>query len=405
MSRMQQWIRGGLLFGASAAILAACNSDTTVIAPTPVNAIFNSYVALGNSITAGYQSGGINDSTQRQSYAVLIAQQMGTRFAYPSLVAPGCPPPIANFQTQARVGGASSTSTSCAFRPNVPVATLNNVAVPGILAADPTAVGGTKGNQGNPLIDLILGGETMVQKALDAHPTFATVWVGNNDVLAAAISGLPGTATPQASFVQSYAAMINQLVAGAPGIKGVLIGVAQVSVVPVLFTGRALNNIAFLNALSAAAHKSIGFDPATCTATTNTLIGFPIISAIASGQHPPFIECEKTPTPPLGDVYILDAAEQVQVAGIVNGYNAYIKAKADSIGFAYYDPNTTFGKIESSDPILASRVPNLASATATFGQYFTLDGIHPSAAAHKLLANDLITVINAKYGTSLAPVP
>ena len=34
-------------------------------------------------IKAGYQSGGINDSTQKQSYAVLLAKQMHTRFAYP----------------------------------------------------------------------------------------------------------------------------------------------------------------------------------------------------------------------------------------------------------------------------------------------------------------------------------
>jgi len=55
-----------------------------------------SYVALGNSITAGYQSGGINDSTQRQSYALLLARQMGTRYAYPALTMPGCAPPINN---------------------------------------------------------------------------------------------------------------------------------------------------------------------------------------------------------------------------------------------------------------------------------------------------------------------
>ena len=388
---------------ATTALVAACNGDTHLNGPTPNNTIFASYVALGNSITAGYQSGGINDSTQQQSYAVLIARQMNTRFAYPSLVKPGCPPPIANFQTQARVGGSTSTSTTCFLRQGI-TATLNNVAVPGIASADPTQLG-TAAPNNNPLMQLILGGETMVQKALDANPTFATVWVGNNDVLGPAIEGFPALATPQAAFVANYAKMMNELVQGAPGIKGVLIGVVQVAAAPVMFTAQALQNPLFVGALDAATHKTITVDPTTCTPTNQSLIAIEIVLAIATNQHPPIIACAKTGIGQLGDIFVLDAGEQAQVAGIVSSYNAYIQAKADSIGFAYYDPNTTLARLATQDPVLASHVPNLANPTATFGQFVTLDGIHPSAAAHIQIANDLIAVINKKYGTNLSPVP
>jgi lysophospholipase L1-like esterase len=399
MSRTHTVVRGALLLGA-AAIFTACHSDHGIVSVTPNDQIFSSYVALGNSITAGYQSGGITDSTQRQSYAFLLAKQMNTRFAYPSLVAPGCPPPIANFQTQARLGGATSTSTTCALRTLTSVsATINNVAVPGIASADPTAV---VGPNANTLVELFLGGETMVQKALDNHPTFASVWVGNNDILSFAIAGQPGGATPQNTFAQNYGKMISELLAGAPGLKGILIGVVNASAAPVLFTAQALQNPAFVGGLSQAAHKAIVIDPTTCTPTNTSLIGFPIISAIAAGQHPPVIACAKTPTPPLGDIFVLDAAEQAQVNAIVAGYNTYIKAKADSIGFAFFDPNATLARLAASDPVLASHVPNLASATATFGAFVTLDGVHPSAAAHVQIANDLIAAINAKYGTKLA---
>src|SRR6478672_13725223 len=102
MSRTHTVVRGALLLGAVAAF-AACSSNDTIFGLTAVNPIFASYVALGNSITAGYQSGGINDSTQKQSYAVLLAKQMNTRFAYPSLKMPGCPPPVNNLLTQSRV--------------------------------------------------------------------------------------------------------------------------------------------------------------------------------------------------------------------------------------------------------------------------------------------------------------
>jgi len=43
------------------------------VPPYAGGAMFQRYVAMGNSITAGFQSGGINDSTQRRSYAVLVA--------------------------------------------------------------------------------------------------------------------------------------------------------------------------------------------------------------------------------------------------------------------------------------------------------------------------------------------
>src|SRR4051794_11953680 len=102
MSRTHAIARGALVLGAVGAFVVACTNDTTLLGPKPANALFTSYVALGNSITAGYQSAGINDSTQRQSYALLLATAMNTRFAYPSLLSPGCPPPLSNLLTGAR---------------------------------------------------------------------------------------------------------------------------------------------------------------------------------------------------------------------------------------------------------------------------------------------------------------
>src|SRR4051812_188964 len=105
MHRISNSILRGAAVLTCAGLAYACTSVPDIItAAPPVNTIFGSYVALGNSITAGYQSGGINDSTQRWSYAFQLAGQMRTRFAYPSLAAPGCPPPLKNFVTQDRQG-------------------------------------------------------------------------------------------------------------------------------------------------------------------------------------------------------------------------------------------------------------------------------------------------------------
>ena len=393
--------------------LAACSGDKDLLGPRtpPGGDIFKSYVALGNSITAGYQSSGINDSTQQQSFARLLAMQMGTQYHYAALAKPGCPPPIANTATGARVGGASSTT--CALRIGSSVTDiLNNVAVPGARVLDPIS-GSTVAS--NALTTFILGGMTQVQRALQARPTFATIWIGNNDVLEAGASGIlvpvpgisPGIVSTEAQFEASYDSMIQQLTAGAPGIKGVLIGVVQVAGIPLLQQGALVyaNQTAVAQVFLQATGKTVTVNP-NCNGSTS-LVSLPqLIPVIRAGTHPPTISCAKgtDPTNPLvGDLFVLDPAEQQTLGATIAGYNAYIKSKADAIGFAYYDPNVLLAAKKASNEIPA--FPNFASTNATFGTFISLDGVHPSAAAHKVIANELIAVINAKYGTSLQPVP
>ena len=400
-----------------AATLAACSTTDSnkVLGPQPAgaNSIFQSYVALGNSITAGYQSGGINDSTQRQSYAYLLAQDMGTRFAYPSLAMPGCPPPYKNIFGQRIVG----TSTTCALRTDN-TATLNNVAVPGATSYDPTAWATPATNT---LTSLFLSGTSQVSKALQANPTFATVWIGNNDVLGPATSGMlvytsgpnigQSNVTSLAQFQANYDLMIDSLVAGAPGLKGVLIGVAQVGALPYFTRGDTIFNNPTLQAqISAVAGTAVTVLANCATAAQgNSLIGLmPLISAIKAGQHPAVISCQaNVPAAPVGDILVLDAAEQATIAARVTAYNNYIQQKAAAIGFAYFDPNVAFAQLIAAGAIPAHpNFGNLANLTGSgFGTYFSYDGVHPSAATHKLVANALVTAINAKYGTSLNPIP
>jgi lysophospholipase L1-like esterase len=409
MSRTHAVVRGALLVGVVGAIYG-CTSDADVFSPSAIDPLFQSYVAIGNSITAGFQSDGINDSTQVRSYARLLAvQSMRTRYSYPSLKMPGCPPPIANALTGERV----PSPVPCALRNiprvnNVPIAppSLNNVAVPGLGTADVTALG-TAAPRNNALTQLILGGKTMVQKALEVNPTFATIWMGNNDILAPALGGVPGTATPVNTFVANYAKMMNEFTAGAPGVKGVLIGVVQVTGVPLLFRAGVLaQSPAALAAASQIAGRPVSLDPTTCAGTGLTsLIAVPYIIAIRQRPVgvPGTIFCRKTGlSPDPGDAGILDPEEQVTVTTLINGYNTYIKAKADTLGFAYWDPNVVFAELQAAGQI--PPFPNFASSTQTFGQYISLDGVHPSSLAHVTIANRLIDVINAKYATHLPAV-
>jgi lysophospholipase L1-like esterase len=367
-----------------------------VFAPHPSSPVFRSYVAIGNSITAGFQSDGINDSTQALSFAVLVARQMNTRFAFPAVTS-GCRPPLANFQTMARV--ADPAKVPCARTAKSVTATLNNVAVPGAASIDPTA---QISPNGNAFTDLFLGGETQVARAIEARPTFVSIWIGNDDALGPALSGVLTGLTPIPTFAANYSVMVSQLRGGAPDVKGVLIGVVQVTNAPILFSAAALQSPGFVASLSAAAGTPIMIDPATCTATTTSLISLQIVTAIKAGLHPPTIACAKTALG-IGDVFVIDAAEQAQLTAAVDGYNSYIRSKADSIGFGYYDPNAVFDALKATGAIPS--IPNLASATTPFGQFVSLDGIHPSSEAHVLIANGLLQAINARFQTSLPLIP
>src|SRR5450759_2086436 len=177
--------------------LAACSDKPNPLGPsTHVGGdIFKSYVAIGNSIHAGFQSNGTHDSTPRQHYAALFGR--------------GCTPPIVNGLTGALY--ANAPAGTCDLRTPASVTDiLNNVAVPGARVLDPTSPSTVASNA---LTTFILGGKTQVQRALDANPTFVSIWIGNNDVLQPALSGLfqPIVST-QAQFQTSYDLMIQQLV-------------------------------------------------------------------------------------------------------------------------------------------------------------------------------------------------
>jgi lysophospholipase L1-like esterase len=396
---------------ALAATLTACAGDEAVAPATsaPISPFFERYVAIGNSITAGFQSSGINDSTQRRSYAALLARQMGTDYVYPALAGRGCPPPLADFTTGARVGAnLGATATTCDLRdPASGRRPLNNVAVPGASSADPNSANGPSSNA---LTFLILGGKSQIDRALEARPTFVTVGIVGNDILSTAGSGVlfspagqPLYTTP-AQFSQNYAAIVNRLQAG--GVRG---GVLQANVdvlnTPLFVSAAITQNAALVQVLSALLGARLTIHPSCSGAGTRALLAVELLNQVRARTHPPIIACARDAVPgtPVGDAFVLDEGEQGTVSSVIGQYNTYLRAKADSLGWAYYDINPTLRELRANGNI--ALVPDLTSRTAPFGPFMSLDPIHPGNLAHIRIANDLIAVINQKYQTTLARVP
>ncbi|MEK7402018.1 MAG: SGNH/GDSL hydrolase family protein [Gemmatimonadota bacterium] len=414
-------------------VMGIANSCTVpfsdVIAPNAARGdMFNSYVAIGNSITAGYQSGGIIDSTQRRSYAFLLAQSMGTRFGYPSLAGRGCAPLIVSFLTQARPVG--TTAATCDLRAAATATdAMNNLGVPGAWSYDPNS---RSSATSNALTTFFLGGMSQVQRARQANPTFASIWIGNNDVLGPGSTGcttanaacpVPLTAiTASATFATTYDAIIDSLRKTSPNLKGVLIGAVNVTNAPLYFpvdslTGpvkTAFDAIA-CGAGTASTTCAIGTPSAvdldaSCAPGSGALINAMLAFQIRTNALPAFIVCTPGgagtfgPLPAVvGDILVLTAAEQTTISTAVTAYNAYLSTKATALGWAYYNPNTQLAALKTVGTVVR-RVPNFGSATAPFGTGMSLDGVHPNAAVHLIVANDIITAINAKYGTKLPAV-
>jgi lysophospholipase L1-like esterase len=417
--------------------IAACGDANKLIlapgAPTG-GAMFKNYVAIGNSITAGYQSGGINDSVQRASYANLFAIQVGTRFAYPSftksfalptglVITSGCGPMTGNWLTQKKTDSLFATPGGCSLRdPTKATDILNNVAVPGAYAADLTVTGLGVIVPNNGLNTLILGGKSQVNRALDADPTFISFWIGNNETLLPAEAGmLGGPATgspappliPSTSEIPAMAKAINALVAGSPHLKGgIIIGAAFVTGVPHFFSADTIGLSA--SRLAEFATFTGKGTPAVIgcgTAVNGWLISADLAIQIKAGTHPNVVSCfANTPAAPIGDIFMLDPTEQAALIATTTAYNAYLKAKADSLGWAYLDPNVTLAALRTGTPALVAGWPSLKSntrdaTTSVFGSIFSLDGVHPTAAGQKLIANAMIDAVNAKYGTTIGHVP
>lgn len=362
--------------------------DEGLLPPEPSGgALFARYVAIGNSITAGYQSGGINATLQQQAYPVLLAKAMGTPFNLPLLPDPGCPPPLVNILTGERLAGRSGDF--CALRQVPPPRIINNMAVPGAKVIDVLTNLG-EGTSANTLTLLILGGRTQLEATADAQPTFVSVWIGNNDVLGAALAGNTTLITPINTFQQRYRQVLDQL--QAMGVRGgLLIGVANVTVIPHFSPG-----IAYAQAKQAGAFPPT-FDVADNCATTDAMALVPfsyafgtLLAAAAQGQAVT-LDCANDPR-------LISPAETATLIQTVEQYNRFIRQQADRLGWAYLDPNVKLLELKTQGQIPV--FPNVTSSEP-FGPYFSLDGVHPSAAAHRLVAQEAAAAINAIYDTNL----
>lgn len=388
-------------------------ADESLMGPDATNDTFTRYVALGNSITAGFQSGGIAATTQEEAYPVLLAEQMNTRFEIPRLRAPGCPPPVDNIFAAALTG----PSIDCGLRSSPTPTVLNNVAVPGAEVIDALTNDIDRGANPGFLTTFILGGRTQVQAAAQVNPTFASVWLGNNDALRAALAGGTGSLTPASAFESRITQVVDSLVsAGAD--RGVLVGVANPNFIPALSPGQAyaaaepaLNQFGQRLAGSNWGGYSVAgsCEPGGSGASTRVpfLYGFGTLFRRALQGQSVQLVCDPNAAPPP----LLTPAEQATVSARVQAYNATLSSLADENGWAYVPVNPFLQALYAANagdgnpandlvpkfPRPPSSAPPADDAPPTFGRYYSEDGIHPSSTTHRVVTFAVIQALNQQY--------
>ncbi len=381
--------RRNLLAAALAALVAA-----------PVSAAppsFAKYVAVGDSLTAGFTNGGLVLTHQSISWPALLAGQTGTsiaQFQQPYITDPGVPAELAllSLSPVAIAPKSSGTGLPANFALDRP---YDNLAVPGATSVD--VVTRTTGG----LHDVILRGKgTQLQQAVSLAPTFVTLWIGSNDVLGAVTNGraIDGvTMVPLPAFRAAYAQILSTL--RATGATVVTATIPDVTLAP------------FANAIPPVVVNPATGQPVEIGGRTVPLIGpsGPLApgSKVTLGASPLLAKGVGIPAAlggsgqALPDEVVLDPVELAIIRDRLNAINASIREIAAAAGVAVLDLNAFI-----TDLLTNGREYAGITLTGSFltGGLVGYDGIHPTETGYALIANEWISFLNRETGTDLRPV-
>ncbi|OON70732.1 SGNH/GDSL hydrolase family protein [Hymenobacter sp. CRA2] len=439
--------------------LGSCQPELDAPKADRGSADFSRYIAVGNSLTAGYGDNGLYREGQLSSYPSILAQQFklvgGGEFNQPLFTETQANGTgylrLAGFTPQGTPITAPVTTNlalragSTAARPLYTKYTdpINNLGVPGIRMSD-IETPGYGSVQGNPLFERITPDatptQTYRQRVAASNPTFFSFWLGNNDVLGyATAGGSSSSVTPLNDFTAKANAILDDLTAnGAKGIVGLIPDVTNVpfftTVGPTLKATLAGNSIP-----AVVVTTGLIAPPAPVTRLTVpvanirdasggsvlfTLTFSPYAGLIGqrtgrvwrdlyrqTGQPAAglslFLLAAQVDTTqlfglsagnPIPSTFVLDATEQTTVSNATNGFNTALRNKAAAKGLAVFDANAFFASIAANGFGI-----NATTNSASFlsGNLFSLDGVHPTPRGYAIIANEMVRTINSTYGASI----
>lgn len=392
-------------------VLAAC-SDNTTTAPsatleTPRFGVaakargdMSNYVALGTSVSMGWLNDGVFYGSQDQSWVKQLADDERVDFTSPSIGAPGCQPPLVSpLGAFTRVDGVSAFLDDDTCSPLLAGVTpgQSNLSVEhatAMEALNATPATATAGR--GPVTSRVLpAGMTQVTAMMAKNPTFVSVEFGGNEILPAQVGlVVPGlTVVPFAQFQAAYGQIINSV--AATGAGALLVTLPEdIRQFPTIRTGA---EVAAQRTAFASFNVTVNSD---CDNSPNfVFVRGKVITAIATGAYyaghgggPYDLSCADVPY--TAD-YILSPGDVAALNGLTAQYNAEIQGQADAHGFATFSLGSLYDKSKDGVPF---NLTAFMTSGAPYGPKISLDGVHPSAEGHSILAKAAGKAIKKVYG-------
>ncbi len=432
------------LLGLGLAGLAGCQTNIDGPTASPGSLDFTSYVAVGNSLTSGYSDGGLYNAVQATSYPALLAQQFAktgkgpASFVQPAFssgkadgsgyiklqivngaLAPVVPSAANSFLSeQVAYTGTTLAASGMPQLEAYTGAQPDNLGVPGIsVLSSLSALTGGLAPYGiiNQFYERLLTAAEKPTKDYVTYigqktPTFFTCWMGNNDVLTYATNGGVVAATnPFANLTDTtrfgigYRAILGTISKNGT-VKGAVANIPNVTSLPYFNT---VTVAAVLAAYKAAGVPITAIYVTARTAATTTATAARVATAtdLLTLTTQTYIAANPgrgtSPTAAIPSDYVLDPIEQTEVTNRTTQLNAIIAKTALRFKVPVVDANSFLTGVATG-----GFVTNGVNNTATFasGNFFSLDGVHPTPRGYAIIANEWIRVINAYYGASVPGV-
>ena len=404
-----------LALAAASVALAGCSKIGPITQPAVKggSANFGTFVAMGTSLSAGFESGGLVDRHQVQSFPYLFAKQAGSPFTIPSIDNDGIPQllqlvsinPLVISNAGRVLGNPTNIAQPFAY---------SNMAIPGALLFD---VGDSSYyGAGNPIgrpttfFDIIQRHRGLIlTQVASLSPSFISFEYGANEVLGPATEGGTIPVLPSASYAVLLDGTLTALQGLCPNAHIAITNVPDVTTIPfvttfppvvldasgspVLFGGLPIPLIGSEGGvvgplglgdyvlLTAADSMAIG-----CGFPTNT---FSYVSG-APGNGRPLLDSE-----------VLSSVEATAISATVDGYNSAIATEAATRGMVVVDLH---GLLLQAATTGVTYKGSLYTSDFVTGGLFSLDGVHPTDLAHGIVCNMMINEVNQTFGSNIPPV-
>jgi hypothetical protein len=426
-------------------LLLACKPKTPTQVVDAGTADFTKFVAIGDGHTAGYMDDGLSLDGQKKSLGAILQQQLmlagASAIEMPwmsdqniGLNVNGLSRLILGYKTDCQ--GISSLSPvrvslqgetlaflSSAYNPS---RKYSNFGVPGLRMIDmvSTAFGNINLPQYNAFFARMSkdqfnlpgsGNYSSVQENIfdGGYPTFCSIYLGIEDVLPYARSGAtqhpmsPLAGFPGVGFEESLTQLCEQL--SSQNVKAVIATIPNISDWPFF------NTIPY-NGLTLDAEKAASLNQIYNPLGISFVVGAnPFIVADPNagmfGVRPAVPGEKILLTAPLDSVkcnqmgsifpfrneFVLTTDELATIQLRIDEFNAVIRQKAITYGFALVETGDFYDKLTTGFTY------NGATLSAKFvsGGSFSLDGIHLNPRGNALLANEFIKAINKKFSAKI----